>query len=90
MQDHDLDDYVAFTNDDVAVIAAFLHEERERANSVVSDETDTQEEEDIDWDGEDDFGRSDPQMIPPLTTFYLEGLFKDIIDGFTALQGTDE
>jgi hypothetical protein len=29
-------------------------------------------------------------MIPPLTTFYLEGLSKDIIDGFTALQGTDE
>jgi hypothetical protein len=51
---------------------------------------DTQKEEDINWDGEDDIGRSDPQMIPPLTTFYLEGLSKDIIDGFAALQGTDE
>jgi hypothetical protein len=29
-------------------------------------------------------------MIPPLTTFYLEGLCKDIIDGFAARQATDE
>jgi hypothetical protein len=29
-------------------------------------------------------------MIPSLTTFYLEGLSKDIIDGFAALQGTGE
>jgi hypothetical protein len=90
MQDHNLDDFVAFTDEETAAIAAFLHEERETASSVVPDETHAHEEEDVDWDGEDDIGRSDPQMIPPLTAFYLEGLSKDIIDGFTALQGTDE
>jgi hypothetical protein len=90
MQDHDLDDFVAFTDEEITAIAAFLHEERETASLVVLDETDTQEENDIDWDGEDNIGRSNPQMIPPLTAFYLEGLPKDIIDGFAALQETDE
>jgi hypothetical protein len=90
MQDHDLDDFVAFTVEEIAAIAALLHEERETANPVVPDETDPQEEDDIDWDDEDDVERSSPQMIPPLTTFYLEGLSKDIINGFAALQGTDE
>jgi hypothetical protein len=90
MQDHDLDDFVAFTDEEIATIAAFLHEERETAIPVVPDETDTQEDEDISWDGEDDIGRGDPQMIPPLTTLDLEGLSKDIIDGFAALQGTDK
>jgi hypothetical protein len=84
MQDHDLDDFVSFTDEEIAAIAAFLHEERETASPVVPDE------EDVDWDGEDDIGRSDPQMIPPLTTFSLEGLSQDVIDGFAALQGTDE
>jgi hypothetical protein len=87
MQVHNLDDLVAFTDEEIAAIAAFLHEERETASPVVPD---TQEEDDIDWDGEDNIGRSDPQMIPPLATFYLEGLSKDIIDGFAALQGTGE
>jgi hypothetical protein len=77
MQDHDLDDVIAFTDGEIAAIVAFLHEERETASPLVPDETDTQEEADIDWDAEDDIGRSDPQMIPPLTTFDLEGLFKD-------------
>jgi hypothetical protein len=90
MQDHDLDDFAAFTDEEIAAIAAFLHEERETASPVVPEETDAQEEEDIDWDGQDDIRRSDPQMIPPLTTFYLEELLKDIINGFPALQGTDE
>jgi hypothetical protein len=90
MQDRDLDDFVEFTDEEIAVIAALLHEERETARPVVPDETDPQEEADIDWDGEDDIGRGGPQMIPPLTTFYLEGLSKDTIDGFAVLQGTDK
>jgi hypothetical protein len=61
-----------FIDEEIATIAAFLHEERETAISVVPDETDPQEEKDIDWDGEDDIRRSDPQMIPPLTTFNLK------------------
>jgi hypothetical protein len=58
MQDHDGDDFVAFTDEEIAVIAAFLHEEHETASPVVPDETDTHEEEDIDWDGEDDIGHA--------------------------------
>jgi hypothetical protein len=41
-----------FTDEEIAVIAALFHEERETANPVVPDETDTQEEEDVDWDGD--------------------------------------
>jgi hypothetical protein len=48
MQDHNLDDFVAFTDEEIAAIAVFLYEERETAGSVVPDEMDTQEEEDID------------------------------------------
>jgi hypothetical protein len=56
MQDHNLDDFVAFTDEEIAAIAACLHEERKTASPIVPDETNTQEEEDIDWDGEDDIG----------------------------------
>jgi hypothetical protein len=38
MQDHDLDDFGAFTDEEIAAIAAFLHEERETASPVVPDE----------------------------------------------------
>jgi hypothetical protein len=58
MQDHDFDDFVAFTDEEIAAIAAFLHEERETASPVEPDETDTQEEEDINWDGADDIGQA--------------------------------
>jgi hypothetical protein len=70
MQDHDFDDFVAFTDEEIAAIAAFLNEERETARPVVPDETDTQEEEDIDWDGEDDIGQA--AATPP----YIIGAFK--------------
>jgi hypothetical protein len=60
MQDHDPDDFIAFTDEEISAIAAFLHVERETASPIVPDETDTQEEEDSDWDGEDDIARSDP------------------------------
>jgi hypothetical protein len=58
MQDHDLDDFVAFTEEEIAAIAAFLYDKRETASPVVPDETDTQEEEDIDWDGGDISGEA--------------------------------
>jgi hypothetical protein len=61
MQDHALDDFVAFTGEEIAAIAAFLHEERETARPVVPDETDTQKEEDIDWEGEENIGRPRPR-----------------------------
>jgi hypothetical protein len=58
MQGHDLNDFVAFTDEEIAAITAFLHEEREIASPVVPDETDPQEEENVDWDGEDDIGQA--------------------------------
>jgi hypothetical protein len=39
MQDHDLGDFVAFTDEEIADIVAFLHEERETASPVVPNET---------------------------------------------------
>jgi aromatic ring-cleaving dioxygenase len=59
IQDHDLGNFVAFTDEEIATIVAFLHEERETVILVVPDEMDTQEEEDINWDTENDAGRSD-------------------------------
>jgi hypothetical protein len=74
VHDHDLDDFVAFTDEEIAAIAAFLHEERETASPVVPDETDTQEEDDIDWDGEDDIGQA--AATPPniISAFKQTGL----------------
>jgi hypothetical protein len=49
-----------------------------------------EEEEDSNWDDSDDVAMSDSRSIPPLTDFCLDDLPDDILDGFTALQATDE
>jgi hypothetical protein len=74
MQNHGLDDFVAFTDEEIAAIAAFLQEEREPASPVVPDETDTQEEEDIDWNGEDDIGQAVPTPPNIISAFKQTGL----------------
>jgi hypothetical protein len=85
MQDHDLDDFVAFTDEEIAAIAAFLHEERETASPVVVDETDIQEEEDINWDGEDNIERA--AATPPniISEFNQTGLHSSWDRGHGAL-----
>jgi hypothetical protein len=74
MQDHTIDDFGVFIDEEIAAIAAFFYEERETASSVVSEETDTQEEEDIDWDGADDIGQA--AATPPniISAFKQTGL----------------
>jgi hypothetical protein len=74
MQDHDLGDFVAFTDEEIAAIAAFLHEERETAIPVVVDETETQEEENIDWDGEEDIGQAGATPPNIINAFKQTGL----------------
>jgi hypothetical protein len=74
MQDHDLNDFVTFTDEEIAAIAAFIHEERETVSPVVPDETDTQEEEDIDWDGEDDIVQGAATSPNIISAFKQTGL----------------
>jgi hypothetical protein len=91
MQDHDLDGFAPYSDAEIANIAAFLHEQRNMACPITPDgHVNEEEEEDSNWDDSDDVAMSDTRLIPPLTELCLDDLPDDILDGFTALQATDE
>jgi hypothetical protein len=88
MQDHDLDDFVPYSDAEMADIAAFLPEQRNIASPIATDRHANEEEadEDSELDEPDDVPTSDPRLIPPLTDFCLDDLPDDILDEFTTCK----
>jgi hypothetical protein len=63
--------------------------QEEATNSALPDNDDDEEEEEVGWDDDADIAVRDPQLIPALTTFCVDGIAPEIIEAFTVLQASD-
>jgi hypothetical protein len=85
-QDHDLEDFLLYSDEEIATIAAFLHGQEDVTNSVLPDSDDDEEEEEVGWGDDVDIANKGPQLIPALTTFCVDGISHEIIESFAVLQ----
>jgi hypothetical protein len=86
-QDHDFEDFLSYSDEEIATIAAFLHGQEDATNSVLSDNDDDEEEEEVGWGDDVDIATRDPQLIPALTTLCVDGRSPEIIEAFSFLLG---
>jgi hypothetical protein len=82
-QDHDLEDFPPYSNEEIATTAAFLHGQEDATSSALPDNIDDEEEkEEVGWVDDVDIATSYPQLIPALMTFCIDGISTEIIETF--------
>jgi hypothetical protein len=89
-QDQNLEDFLPYSEEVIATIAAFLHGQEDATSSALSNnDNDEEEEEAVGWGDEVDIATRDLQLILGLTTFCVDGISPDIIKAFVVLQASD-
>jgi hypothetical protein len=88
-QNHDLEDFLSYSEEEIATIAAFLHSQEDATSPALPDNGDDEEEKEVDWGDDVDIATRDPQLIPALTTFCVDGISPEVIKAFVVLQASD-
>jgi hypothetical protein len=79
-QNHDLEDFLSYSDEEIAAIAAFLHGQEDATSSALPDNDDDEQEEEV------DIATRESQLIHALTTFCVDGIFPERIEVFIVLQ----